>query len=51
MLSSRQVKALALFLAAGNLTGVRYEVGRTPVTTLGPPALVRLGLRFGLGPR
>ena len=42
---------LELFLAAENLTGTRYEVGRTPVTTLGPPPLVRLGLRVRLGPR
>lgn len=42
---------LEFFLAAENLTGTRYEVGRTPVTTLGPPLLVRLGLRVRLGPR
>ena len=42
----RRVEAFASF---ENLTGRRYEVGRTPVTTLGPPALARLGLRLRLG--
>lgn len=40
---SRNVK---LFAAAQNLTGVRYEVGRTPVITVGPPALARVGIRL-----
>jgi outer membrane receptor protein involved in Fe transport len=40
---SRQVK---LFAAAQNLTGVRYEIGRTPVVTVGPPALARIGIRL-----
>ena len=40
---SRHVK---LFAAAQNLTGVRYEVGRTPVVTVGPPALARMGIRL-----
>jgi outer membrane receptor protein involved in Fe transport len=35
-----------LFAAFENLTGQRYEVGRTPVATLGPPLLARAGLRF-----
>jgi outer membrane receptor protein involved in Fe transport len=34
-----------LFAAAENLTNQRYEVGRSP-TTLGPPILVRAGLRL-----
>ena len=35
-----------LFAAAENLTGERYEVGATPIVTLGPPVLLRAGLRF-----
>ncbi|HEY3138467.1 MAG TPA: TonB-dependent receptor [Blastocatellia bacterium] len=40
-----------IFGALENLTGQRYEVGRTPVTTLGPPVLARVGLRLSLGGR
>jgi len=40
---SRHMK---LFAAAQNLTGVRYQIGRTPVVTIGPPILGRLGIRF-----
>ena len=35
-----------LFAAAENLTGERYEVGATPIVTLGPPVLLRAGVRF-----
>ena len=36
-------------IAAGeNLLGGRYQVGRTPVLTLGPPRAFRLGLRLRL---
>jgi len=35
-----------LFVAAQNLTGVRYEISATPVFTVGPPVLVRGGFRF-----
>jgi outer membrane receptor protein involved in Fe transport len=42
-------RGLEAFAAAENLTGRRYAVGRTPVTTFGPPLLVRLGLRVRLG--
>jgi outer membrane receptor protein involved in Fe transport len=47
----RLTSGLELFAAAENLTGARYEVGRTPQRTLGPPLTVRLGLRLRLGPR
>ena len=40
-----------LFAAGENLTGQRYQVGRTPVLTIGPPALVRVGFRMELGGR
>jgi outer membrane receptor protein involved in Fe transport len=49
-LASRQVsRSLDVFFAAENLFNQRYEVGKTPVTTLGPPILVRAGLRLHLG--
>jgi iron complex outermembrane recepter protein len=51
-LGSRRLReGLELFAAAENLTGSRYEVGRTPLLTLGPPLSVRVGLRLRLGPR
>jgi outer membrane receptor protein involved in Fe transport len=37
-----------LFAAGENLTGDRYEVGRTPLLTLGPPRAVRGGVRLRL---
>ena len=36
------------FIAAENFTNRRYEVGRTPVLTVGPPVLARVGLRWTL---
>lgn len=51
-MASRRVSGrLDVFLAAENLFNQRYEVGKTPVTTLGPPLLVRAGLRLRLGSR
>jgi outer membrane receptor protein involved in Fe transport len=49
--SRRVSRSLDVFLAAENLFNQRYEVGKTPVTTLGPPILVRGGLRLHLGQR
>jgi iron complex outermembrane receptor protein len=47
---SRRVGQFAeVFGVVENLTGQRYEVGRTPVTTLGPPVLVRFGVRLSAG--
>lgn len=40
-------RGVAVFAAAENL-GPRTETGRTPVLTLGPPPLVRAGLRLRL---
>lgn len=49
-LASRRIaRGVEAFAAAENLTGRRYEVGRTPVLTLGPPLFVRFGLRLRLG--
>jgi iron complex outermembrane recepter protein len=36
--------AVEVFVAAENLLDETYAAGRTPVTTLGPPRLVRLGV-------
>jgi outer membrane receptor protein involved in Fe transport len=40
-----------VFVAVENLLNQRYDVGRTPVLTVGPPILVRGGLRFQFGSR
>ncbi len=42
---------LSLFLAGENLLDRRVEVARTPALTLGPPRLLRLGLRLDRGGR
>lgn len=47
--SRRLARGVEAFVAAENITGQRYEVGRTPVLTLGPPLFVRVGLRLRLG--
>jgi outer membrane receptor protein involved in Fe transport len=39
-----------VFAAGENLLGGRYEAGRTPVLTLGPPRAVRFGVRLRLAP-
>ena len=46
--SRRMRRNVEAFVAMENLFNQRYEVGKTPVTTLGPPILVRAGLRFHL---
>jgi outer membrane receptor protein involved in Fe transport len=42
---------IELFVAVENLTNRRYDVGRTPVLTVGPPILARAGMRLQFGPR
>jgi outer membrane receptor protein involved in Fe transport len=42
-------RRLEAFLGGENLTGARYDIGRTPVRTVGPPRSVRAGLRVRLG--
>ncbi|HEY0724266.1 MAG TPA: TonB-dependent receptor, partial [Pyrinomonadaceae bacterium] len=37
-----------VFAAFQNLTGSRYQISSTPVLTVGPPVLVRLGARVSL---
>ncbi|HJX27871.1 MAG TPA: TonB-dependent receptor, partial [Thermoanaerobaculia bacterium] len=37
---------LSVFLAAENLFDERFDIGRTPVLTVGPPRTARLGVRI-----
>jgi len=39
---------MRLFVAVQNLTGSRYQISSTPVFTVGPPILVRAGVRVTL---
>jgi outer membrane receptor protein involved in Fe transport len=46
-IASRRLNAnFDVFVAAENLFNQRYVTGRTPVTTVGPPLLIRGGVRF-----
>jgi outer membrane receptor protein involved in Fe transport len=47
--SRRLKRGVELFAAAENVFNQRYTIGRTPVTTIGPPLLLRFGLRLRLG--
>jgi outer membrane receptor protein involved in Fe transport len=40
-----------VFVAGENLLNQQYQIGRTPVLTVGPPILVRAGLRLEFGGR
>jgi outer membrane receptor protein involved in Fe transport len=42
---------VAVFVAGENLLNQQYQIGRTPVLTLGPPVLARAGLRLDFGGR
>ena len=44
-------RGVEVFGAFENLTGQQYDIGRTPVRTVGPPLLARIGFRFHLGSR
>jgi outer membrane receptor protein involved in Fe transport len=47
--ASRSVsERVRLFIAFQNLTGSRYEISSTPVFTVGPPVLYRVGARVSL---
>ena len=47
--ASRAVsEKVRVFVALQNLTGSRYEISSTPVFTVGPPVLVRVGARVSL---
>lgn len=49
--SRRIARDFDLFVAAENLFNQRYEVGRTPIRTLGSPLIARVGFRVRLGSR
>jgi outer membrane receptor protein involved in Fe transport len=51
LVSRRVMSGVELFAAAENLFNQRYDIGRTPVRTLGPPLLARFGVRLRLGAR
>lgn len=38
-------RGISLFAAAENLFDERFDIGRTPVRTLGPPRMLRVGVR------
>jgi outer membrane receptor protein involved in Fe transport len=42
-------RGIELFAAAENLFNQRYDIGRTPIRTIGPPLLARFGIRFHMG--
>jgi outer membrane receptor protein involved in Fe transport len=42
---------LEVFAAGENLAGSRWDVGRTPLRTIGPPRTLRAGLRVDVGVR
>jgi outer membrane receptor protein involved in Fe transport len=44
-------RGVEVFGAFENLFNERYDIGRTPVRTIGPPLLARVGFRFNLGSR
>jgi outer membrane receptor protein involved in Fe transport len=48
--ASRRFGAVDAFAVCENVTGARYEVGRLPTPTVGPPRLVRAGVRLGWTP-
>lgn len=47
--SHRIARGVEPFVAAENLFNRRYAIGRTPVTTVGPPLFLRVGLRLRFG--
>ncbi|MEJ7618557.1 MAG: TonB-dependent receptor [Pyrinomonadaceae bacterium] len=51
-LASRRIaRGVELFAAAENIFNRRYSIGRTPTRTIGPPTLIRVGVRFQLNQR
>jgi outer membrane receptor protein involved in Fe transport len=47
--SRRVHEKVELFGAIENVLNQRYEVGKSPITTLGPPILVRVGFKVQVG--
>jgi outer membrane receptor protein involved in Fe transport len=51
-LASRPLaRGVEIFAAVENFLNQRYDIGRTPLRTIGPPLLARLGLRLRFGAR
>jgi outer membrane receptor protein involved in Fe transport len=48
-ISHRLRPGVEVFAAAENLLNHRYDVGRTPILTIGPPILARIGVRLQFG--
>jgi len=42
-------RGVEIYAGAENMLDRRYEVGRTPVLTVGPPAMAKVGLRWSFG--
>src|SRR5262249_35839656 len=40
------LRGLSVFAAGENLGNERYDIGRTPLRTIGPPRTLRVGLRL-----
>jgi outer membrane receptor protein involved in Fe transport len=49
--SRKLTRGVEIFAAFENLFDQKYDIGRTPVRTLGPPLLARVGLRLNFGAR
>ncbi len=49
--SRKLTRGVEIFAAFENLFDQEYDIGRTPVRTLGPPLLARVGLRLNFGAR
>jgi hypothetical protein len=48
--ASRRFGVVDAFAVVENVTGRRYDVGRLPTPTTGPPRLFRVGVRLGWTP-
>jgi outer membrane receptor protein involved in Fe transport len=51
LVARRITRSLEAFAAFENLFNERYDIGRTPLRTVGPPFLARIGIRLRLGAR
>lgn len=49
--SRKLTHGVEIFAAFENLFDQKYDIGRTPVRTLGPPLLARVGFRLNFGAR
>lgn len=51
MISHSLRPGVEVFIAGENLLNQQYQIGRTPVLTVGPPLLARVGLKLDFGGR